>query len=79
MKNKLPEAIVWRKEKTGFEPPQKNWMQHSQVQEAIHEARKKLVQEKILNPQVLRKPVRASDSYAAENYDWRYLSVAAYL
>ena len=27
MKQQLPEEIVWRKDKVGFEPPQKKWMQ----------------------------------------------------
>ncbi len=76
MKNKLPETIVWRKDKVGFEPPQKTWMQHSTIQAAINDAKRKLVKEKILRPQVLDKPIRASDSYEADNFDWRYLMVA---
>ncbi len=27
MKNKLPNEIVWRRDKVGFEPPQKKWME----------------------------------------------------
>lgn len=79
MKNKLPESIVWRKDKVGFEPPQKTWMQDKQVQEAIHEAKKKLVDEKILIPDVLNKPVIALNSHDTDNYDWRYLSAAAFI
>jgi asparagine synthase (glutamine-hydrolysing) len=79
MKNKLPESIVWRKEKVGFEPPQKNWMGNAQVQDAIQEARKKLVTEKILNEAVLQKPIKPMASHDADNFDWRYLSAAAFL
>ncbi len=72
MKNKLPESITWRKEKVGFEPPQKTWMQNKQMQEAIQEAKRKLVTEKILKPAVLDKPVLSLHSHDADNYDWRY-------
>ncbi len=76
MKDKLPESIVWRQDKVGFEPPQKNWMEKKQVQDAIQEARKKLVNEKVLKPEVLQKPVLPRTSHAADNYDWRYFSAA---
>ncbi|MBK5272523.1 MAG: asparagine synthase, partial [Bacteroidia bacterium] len=76
IKNKLPETIVWRKDKVGFEPPQKTWMQHTTIQAVIHDAKNKLVKEKILAPQALSKPVQASGSYEADNFDWRYLMTA---
>ncbi|HEX5654837.1 MAG TPA: asparagine synthase (glutamine-hydrolyzing) [Chitinophagaceae bacterium] len=79
MKEILPPDITWRKDKTGFEPPQQEWMQHPRLQEAIREARKKLVKEKILKAETLGKPILALDSHTAGNYDWRYLSAAAYL
>ena len=76
MKDKLPESIVWRRDKVGFEPPQKNWMENKQVQDAIQEARKKLVNENILNPDILKKEIQPLGSHAADNYDWRYFSAA---
>ena len=79
MKGKLPEAIVWRKEKVGFEPPQKSWMSNKQVQEAIQEARKKLVAERILNEAAMNKPIKPMASHEADNFDWRYLSAAAFI
>jgi asparagine synthase (glutamine-hydrolysing) len=48
MDKKLPAEITWRKDKTGFEPPQKKWMQQPAVADAIHEAKKLLVQNGIL-------------------------------
>jgi asparagine synthase (glutamine-hydrolysing) len=75
---KLPNETVWRRDKLGYEPPQKTWMQNRQVQEAIMEGRKKLVQEGVLSPAVLARPVVPSDSHTGENYDWRYWS-ASYL
>ncbi len=77
MKNKLPESITWRRDKVGFEPPQKNWMENKQVQDAIHEAKKKLVTEKVLEPEVLQKLIQPQASHEADNYDWRYFSAAS--
>jgi asparagine synthase (glutamine-hydrolysing) len=77
MKNKLPASIVWRKDKVGFEPPQKSWMESKEVQDAIQEAKKKLVNEKVLKAEVLQKPVKPMASHAADNYDWRYFSAAS--
>lgn len=75
----LPAEIVWRKDKVGYEPPQKLWMQNTQIKEMIMEARKKLVHENVLNPSIINKPVRPSHAHEAENDDWRYLSAACLL
>ena len=72
----LPAEISWRKDKTGYEPPQQQWMQQPQLQEQIHEARKKLVKEQVLMQTVLNKPIIAKAAHDANNYDWRYLSAA---
>lgn len=74
MNQKLPDEIVWRKNKVGFEPPQKQWMQHKKVQEMIMDAKNKLVKEKILQPEVLNKKIMSKAAHEADNYDWRYLS-----
>ena len=76
MKDRLPAEIVWRKDKIGFEPPQKKWMQDMRIAEMIREARRKLVREKILKEDVLTKPLQPSDAYQPNNEDWRYLSAA---
>ncbi len=79
MKNELPEEIAWRRDKVGFEPPQKSWMQDPRVQDAIMKGRKKLVDEKILKPGILNKEIRAMAAYDVDNYDWRYLAASACL
>jgi asparagine synthase (glutamine-hydrolysing) len=79
MQQQLPNDIVWRTKKIGFEPPQKEWMQDARVLDKIHEARKKLVNEKILRPEILNRPVEAKSSHDPDNYDWRYLASAFYL
>ncbi|MFN9710285.1 MAG: asparagine synthase (glutamine-hydrolyzing), partial [Bacteroidota bacterium] len=73
MKDKLPESIVWRTDKVGYEPPQKKWMEHPALRERIHEARERLINEGILNKKILDKPIKAAGAYEADNYDWRYL------
>jgi asparagine synthase (glutamine-hydrolysing) len=76
VKEKLPQEIVWRTDKVGFEPPQKTWMQHNTVQQMIQDAKSKLVQEKILKSEVLNKKIQPHDAHTAESYDWRYLTAA---
>ena len=77
MKSALPENIVWRKDKVGFEPPQLQWMQDERLQQMISNAKKKLIDERILKPEVLNKTITPKSAYDSENYDWRYLSAAS--
>jgi asparagine synthase (glutamine-hydrolysing) len=79
MDDMLPKEITWRKDKIGFEPPQQQWMQNSLLQHKIHEAKKKLVQEKILQASVLNEPIQPTAAHEADNYDWRFLSAAQLL
>jgi hypothetical protein len=79
MTNILPSAIVWRQDKIGLEPPQLSWMQLPAVLEMIHEAKSKLVNEKILKSDVLDKKIQPASAYEKNNYDWRYLVSAQYL
>ena len=74
MKNKLPAEIVYRKDKTGFEPPQEQWIKDEKIKELIIDAKKILVDEKILKPEVIDKKIEAKSAHEAKNYDWRYLS-----
>jgi asparagine synthase (glutamine-hydrolysing) len=78
IENKLPEEIVWRKDKIGFEPPQKIWMDDKAVQDAINSGKQKLVERKILSPSVLNKKIKPHSAYAADSWDWKYWS-ASYL
>ncbi len=76
MDNKLPQQIVWRKDKVGFEPPQKSWMQQHQVIEYVQEAKRTLVSKGVLNQTALNKPINALPAHEKNNYDWRYLCAA---
>jgi asparagine synthase (glutamine-hydrolysing) len=79
MQNKLPGDTVWSKRKTGFEPPQKKWMEHFSVQEYIMEAKKKLVADKILNKVVLDQRPSVSEAYARKSYDWRWMATSVFI
>ncbi len=79
VKNILPENIVWRKGKIGYEPPQKKWMQNKQIQEMIVESKKKLVDKSILDKSVLQLCINAKNAHDPDNFDWRYLCAAQIL
>jgi asparagine synthase (glutamine-hydrolysing) len=76
MDKKLPGDIVWRKDKVGYEPPQQQWMENKTLQEYMHEAKRKLVNEKILTQKVLDKKIDPKAAHADNNYAWRYLCAA---
>ncbi len=78
MDEKLPAAIVWRKDKVGYEPPQKQWMETPLLQDYIQEAKRKLVNKGVLQSRVLNKKIIAKEAVSANNYDWRYLCAAQF-
>jgi asparagine synthase (glutamine-hydrolysing) len=79
MSDKLPGEIVWTKRKTGFEPPQREWMKHPMVQHYIEEAKKNLVREGILSKIVLNKRPSVSDAFDRHARDWRWMAVSAFI
>ena len=48
-KDELPAKICWRKEKIGYEPPQKQWMQNKEITERVSEYKSRLLSEGILH------------------------------
>ena len=78
-RSSIPEKIYSRKGKTGFEPPQKSWMQDDAVQQQIRQARQKLVDAGMLNPSVLKKPINPQPAYASGNEDWRHWNASLFL
>ena len=75
----LPSDIVWRKGKTGYEPPQEQWMKTGFMQQLIQDAKRKLADAYVLDAGVIKKPVKPTPAHSADNFDWRYLSAAAIL
>jgi asparagine synthase (glutamine-hydrolysing) len=74
--NQLPDNVLWRTEKVGYEPPQSEWLKNKELQEYIHESKRKLVYNHILKTSVLNKKIRPLKAYDPENFDWRYLCAA---
>lgn len=72
----LPNLIVWRKGKTGYEPPQQSWLSQPLMQAMIREAQKELVEARVLNEDVLRTPLLSSAAHDAINFEWRCLNAA---
>jgi len=73
MEPDLPANIVWRKDKVGFEPPQKEWMKQALMLEMIRKAKETLVDKGVIKPAALLEKIQPHDSYAAVTTDWRYL------
>lgn len=48
-KDELPAKICWRKEKIGYEPPQKQWMQNKEITERVSEYKSRFLSEGILH------------------------------
>jgi len=76
MQGKLPDNLLWRTDKVGYEPPQKQWMQNATLNEYVQESRRKLVNVGVLKPAVLLKKTNPLGAHVANNYDWRYLCAA---
>lgn len=76
MKDRLPSSIINRTDKVGFEPPQKSWMENEAVKDAIYEAKKMLVAQRVLKESVLNRQIIPHSAHAPEPFDWRYLSAA---
>lgn len=74
MEKHLPPEITWRRDKTGFEPPQQQWLSNTNIRELIINAKQKLIDERILKPEVMNKGIEAKPAHEANNYDWRYLT-----
>lgn len=76
VKNFLPDNIAWRKGKTGYEPPQQEWMKHPAIVEMIREARKKLITINVLDKKIIATDIAAMPAHAADNFDWKILCAA---
>ncbi len=69
----LPEPIRWRKDKIGYEPPQKNWMENPLIIQKIKTGRNKLVENNILNKKILQRDVKAEEACMIDDNSWGHL------
>lgn len=74
--NLLPPEITWRKDKIGYEPPQKKWMEQDKIKQMILDTRSKLVNDKILDSSVLKKAVIGEAANKKSDNSWSQLMVA---
>jgi asparagine synthase (glutamine-hydrolysing) len=72
----LPEEIAWRKDKIGFEPPQKSWMDSHSTQEKIRSAREILSKEGILKKGAESLPIASQAANSIGDGSWNHLMVA---
>ncbi len=49
MEDTLPKSITWRKDKTGYEPPQKRWLENSKIKDRIYHSKEILKKENIID------------------------------
>ena len=68
--NVLPETIAWRKDKIGYEPPQKNWLQNKDVQEKIHESKRRLYKHNVISKKEFEKNIPANSTLEVNNKKW---------
>jgi asparagine synthase (glutamine-hydrolysing) len=72
----LPEEIAWRKDKIGFEPPQKSWMDNPNTQEKIRASREILSKEGILKKGAENLPIQSQVAHSKGDGSWNHLMVA---
>jgi asparagine synthase (glutamine-hydrolysing) len=74
--NTLPKEIAWRKDKIGYEPPQKEWMSRPEILERVVEARKVLVDKNILDKSILQKTPDPSGANQTGDKSWEHIMVS---
>jgi asparagine synthase (glutamine-hydrolysing) len=75
-KEVLPEDICWRRDKIGYEPPQKNWMADTRFKERVVSATERLVSDGILDKKVLLKKPAEHGTSERGNNEWAHLMIA---
>ncbi|WP_026968969.1 asparagine synthase (glutamine-hydrolyzing) [Algoriphagus terrigena] len=72
----LPAEITWRKDKIGFEPPQKSWMDNPNTQEKIRASREILSKNGILKKGAENLPIQSQVAHTKGDGSWNHLMVA---
>lgn len=68
----VPDSITWRKDKIGYEPPQKLWMMKSEVQDEIKGYRELLVNEGVLSKRFLNKDIQPARPSEKNDGSWKH-------
>lgn len=75
----IPQKILARKGKIGFEPPQEEWMKDHKLSLEMLRARQKMVDSGILAPSVLKRRIDPQPAYSSAGNDWRYWIASQFL
>jgi asparagine synthase (glutamine-hydrolysing) len=66
----LPEEITWRKDKIGYEPPQKNWVENKIIKDRIQESKRMLYSNNIISKKEYETDIIAASSSEVQNKSW---------
>ncbi|HUZ59158.1 MAG TPA: asparagine synthase (glutamine-hydrolyzing) [Hanamia sp.] len=66
----LPQEIVWRKDKIGYEPPQINWLKNKKVEEKIYESRRILYKHNIISKKEFERNTSLKSNPGTNNKNW---------
>ena len=69
----LPSEIAWRKDKIGYEPPQKSWMDNNEIKEQIVAAKETMVNNGILSKTSLIQKPGLTTAGIDMGLNWKYL------
>lgn len=72
----MPSEITWRKDKIGYEPPQKDWMSDPVFADLIHEGKKILYKQHILTKEAAEALPKASNASELGDNSWYFLMSA---
>lgn len=78
-REQITEECAWRKGKTGFEPPQHDWMCDPMLVAEVRNGQEKLVEVGMLSPAVLQREVRPNAAYDPASRDWRHWIASLFL
>jgi asparagine synthase (glutamine-hydrolysing) len=67
----LPKEIGWRKDKIGYEPPQKNWMENDKIKQKIAHNRSVLFDKQVLHKSMMNRSIEAEDSNVHTGHNWQ--------
>ncbi len=69
--SQLPEGICWRKDKIGYEPPQKSWMENPVIKQRIEANRELLIGKGVLSPKIVERAIVAEDANVNKGNNWQ--------
>ena len=76
----LPKEIAWRKDKIGFEPPQKNWLNNKKINERILDGLSLLVSNKIFTCKYQNKLTKPDAlSNISHEHKWKLLMAGQFV